>query len=100
MLYLYSGEELFLTSIIFWDDLPIEKDVGGSIKDEFCYIEKSLLGWHYSQEHDYHAFLYVEIMWRESSRRERVQEFRGEILWNLYDHLYCHHLIECRFSMQ
>ena len=48
----------------------MEKDVGSFIKDDSCTIAKSLLGREASQEHEDHAFLYAEVMWRESSRNE------------------------------
>ena len=37
-----------------------------------------LLGLEASQEHKDHAFLHVEMMWRESIRRELVHEFHGK----------------------
>ena len=44
MLYFYSEDELFLSSIVSCGDLTIEKNVGGLNKDELCIIAKYLLG--------------------------------------------------------
>ena len=43
MHHFHSGDEYFLSSIVFIGDLTIEKDVGGFIKDESCIIAKLLL---------------------------------------------------------
>ena len=43
ILYFYSGDEYFLSSIMSWDDPAIERNVVGLIKDEPCIIAKSLL---------------------------------------------------------
>ena len=74
MLYFYPGDEYFLSSVVSWGDLTIEKDVGGLIKDESCIIATSFVGYEASQEHEDHASLQVEVMWRESSRSELVQK--------------------------
>ena len=37
-----------------------------------------MLGREASQEHKNHAFLYVEVMWREASSSEPVQEMHGK----------------------
>ena len=81
MLYFYSGDEYFLSSIVSWGDLTIEKNVGDLIKDESYIITKSLLGWEASQEHEHPAFLYVEVMWMDTSRSELVQEFYRKSSW-------------------
>ena len=39
---------------------------------------KSLLWCEAAQVHEDHAFLYVEVMWRESGRSEHVPEFHGK----------------------
>ena len=41
-LYVYSGDEYFLSSIVSIGDLTIEKDVGGFIKDDSCTNAKPL----------------------------------------------------------
>ena len=53
----------------------MEKDVGDFIKDYSCTIAKSMLGREVSLEHENHAFLYVDVMLREPSRRVLVLEF-------------------------
>ena len=83
MPYLYPGDEYFLSSIVSWGYNTIEKDVGSFIKDESCTIAKSLLEWEASQEHDDHAFLYEEVMWRESNRSDLVQEFHRNLAESL-----------------
>ena len=43
MLYFYSGDEYFLTSIVSCGDLTVDKAVGGITKDEPCTIPKCML---------------------------------------------------------
>ena len=74
-LYFNSGDEHFLSSIVSCADLIIEMDVGSFTKDDSCTIAMSLLGCEASQEKEDNAFLYVEEMWRESSRNEIAREF-------------------------
>ena len=54
--------------MVSWSDLAINKDIGGFNKDKSCTIAKSLHGKEASHEHEDNAFLYVEMMWRESCR--------------------------------
>ena len=63
----------FLSSIVSCGDLTVEKDVGGFITDESCTITKFCLGERLRRSK--RAFLYVEVMWRESSRSEHIHEF-------------------------
>ena len=76
-LYLYTGDEYFISSIVSCGDHTVEKDVGGFTKDDTCAIVKFFLGQEASQEDDDQAFLLAEVMWRESCRNEIVQEFLG-----------------------
>ena len=78
MLYLYSGDEYFLSSIASSGNPTIERNAGGFTKDDSCTIAKSLLVCMFSQEHEDHAFLYVEVMSKECNRREFVQKFHGK----------------------
>ena len=43
MIYFYSEDEYFLSSIVSCIDLTVEKDVSGFNKDEPCTIAKILL---------------------------------------------------------
>ena len=78
MLYVYSCDEYILSSIVSWGDRTINMNDDGLIKDESCIIVRSLLGWEASQEHKDHAFLYVAVMFRESSRSELVQDIHAK----------------------
>ena len=46
--------------------------------DDSCTIARSVLGCVASQEHEDNASLYVDVMWKKSSRSELVQEFHGK----------------------
>ena len=41
-------------------------------------LGERLFGSMRTEEHEDHAFLYVAVMWKESSRSELVQEFHGK----------------------
>ena len=71
----------------------MEKDVCGFNKEDSSTIAKSMLGCEVSHEHDDHAILYVEVMWKEL-----VEEFREKscdisritsILWKNSSLFFC-----------
>ena len=44
MLYFYSGDEYFLSSIVSYGNLTEEKDVGGFTRDEHVLFQSSCMG--------------------------------------------------------